>query len=60
MNPPGNKISLCGKRVSEAGAGFAAARLLRLLVRLEEPGDFDKVGIQYEPEDSCFLSELNK
>ena len=38
MNPPGNKISLCGKRVSEAGAGFAAARLLRLLVRLEEPG----------------------
>ena len=40
LNGPGNKISLCGKWVSETGAGFAVARFLRLLVRLEKSGDF--------------------
>ena len=35
----GNKIPLRGKRVAEAGAGLAAPRLLRLLVRLEESGE---------------------
>ena len=63
LNGPGNKISLCGKWVSETGAGFAVARLLRLLVRLEKSGDFDWqlhwLG-QYEPEDSNLSSKSNR
>ena len=51
---PGNKIPLRRKWVAEAGAGLAAPRLLRLLVRVEESGE----GMDLISQSHLFLSSL--